>query len=137
MIAIGDTSFEYDIPPWVTGSRGLDFYVTTEGTANRVSRWPNQFFRSIRVQIPEGVTVAAEGGTEATNYRLVSFPLFLDAENAATVLEDDLGPYDRKKWRFVQHVESTRQNRELGTHEITIRPGDTYWLLVKDAGRVL
>ncbi len=138
MTAVDDTSFVFDIPGFVAGARGIEYYVTATNEAGTESRWPTEpGFRSVSIRLPQGVSAPAPGGTAADGYRLISLPLELDDADATAVLEASFGPYNPKRWRFFQYVEGSGQNRELGEHEIVLRPGNAYWLLTKEVNRIL
>ncbi len=149
MTAADDTTFLFDIPGWVSGPRGIEYHVTATNANGTETRWPKEGSRFIQIQVPEGLSVAAPAGTEVSGYRLVTFPLVLEADDAQSVFEDDLGAYDVKRWRFFAWSPSLKDIRigvgdpvfnagspvEYGSRPISIRPGASYWLLVKDAAQ--
>jgi hypothetical protein len=137
MTEADETTFTFDVPGFVVGPRGVEYYVTASNVDGAEGRWPEAGFGSISVRMPQGVSRAAPVGTAADGYRLVSLPLSLESTDARAMLEKGLGTYSPKKWRFFQHLPSTGENRGLDQYEIEIRPGLSYWLLVKDANRML
>ncbi len=132
-----------EIPEFAVSDRGIDYYVTISVDEGPRGRDPDSGFHSLQVHVPSGLTTRTFGGTATDGYRLVAFPLDLDANNALDVLEDDLGPFDRRRWRFFQHSSADLSNdgrgslAEVDERPIEIRPGVAYWLLVKDDGRLI
>jgi hypothetical protein len=59
----------------------------------------------------------------------------LDEKNAKAILEDDLGQYDDTKWRFSE-LPANQTYAEISDATM-ITPGKAFWLLVKDAGKVV
>jgi hypothetical protein len=55
----------------------------------------------------DGNPVAQPYGRDAVNYALFSVPFELDKPTPKDVLVDDLGPYDKKKWRFFEYHSNT------------------------------
>jgi hypothetical protein len=67
-------------------------------------------------------------------YRMVSFPVNLDAGGLRHVLEDDLGPYESGIWRLfswngTRYVELPDLNAEF-------RPGKAYWIVSRFGGTI-
>jgi hypothetical protein len=147
MTALDDTTFAYDVPGWIVGTRGIEFAVTATSASGLETREPEVGSASLQVRLPQGVTLPMASGTKPSDYRLVTFPIELDATDAAAVLEDDLGSYDVKRWRFFNWAATAKGGTsgwgphgpqspgtliEYGARPITIRPGASYWLLTKD-----
>lgn len=59
---------------------------------------------SITAQRFTTISTSITGGTVQTAYRMISFPASLDDPTTKTVLENDLGVYDNKKWRLFDYV---------------------------------
>lgn len=59
---------------------------------------------SITAQRFATIATSITGGALQTAYRMLSFPASLDDPTAKTVLEDDLGAYDKTKWRLFDYV---------------------------------
>ncbi len=70
-------------------------------------------------------------GEEQSNYSIVSFPLELNNQSIVSVLEDDLGPYDKTRWRLFEFDANTGLN-EYGDEFSEVKLGQAYWLIVKD-----
>lgn len=90
----------------------------------------------------DGNAVPQPNGRVATNYTLFSVPFELDKSSPKDVLEDDLGAYDRKMWRFFEY------RPELGTaawveYNSTVPtifpfiPGRAFFMIVSDPDKVI
>ncbi len=112
--------------------RGVEYYISAANSFHSTSL-PEVGTISVPFYVPDGLRHPLHAGTEAAAYRLISVPLDLDEKNVRAVLEDDLGPYDRTKWRFFDDDQITEL---VGVYQ-ELRPGDAYWLLVKEAGKEL
>ncbi len=89
------------ISPSAVTSRGIEYFIIATDSRNLSSRLPAMGIFSIQVRVNnETKTAVQPGSTAQTAYRLFSVPIDLDDESAGAVLEDDLGAYDRSKWRL-------------------------------------
>ncbi|MGH7457256.1 MAG: hypothetical protein ACRENG_38255, partial [bacterium] len=90
----------------------------------------------------DGNPVPQPNGRDATNYTLFSVPFELDKRTPKDVLEDDLGAYDNKMWRFFEY------RPELGTTawvEYTstlptispFTPGRAFFMIVSDPDKIV
>jgi len=73
-------------------------------------------------------------------YRMISVPLILSAASVDSVLTDDYGTYDIKKWRIARYDPESGEYNEypLLTHDMD--PGIAFWLITRtgsgfDVGR--
>ena len=90
----------------------------------------------------DGNPVAQPSGRDQSNYALYSVPFELDKSAPRDVLEDDLGAYDRSKWRFYEYRPEMAAN---GLIEYTntaptispFMPGRAFFMIVADANKVI
>ncbi len=68
------------------------------------------------------------GGAGASEYELVSVPFAAQPASLAGVLEDDLGGYDPKKWRFGRFAPAAGAYLE-GANAGALAPGRGFWLV--------
>jgi ELWxxDGT repeat protein len=68
-------------------------------------------------------------GSTSLNFRIISVPLDLTSKSVNDVFGDDLGAYDKAKWRMFRY-ESGSTKELTGTSSIDLGKG--YWLIVKD-----
>jgi hypothetical protein len=130
------TVFQATIPASAVTSRGVEYFIAAMDVWNAASRLPSSGVFAVQVQVENEIKPSAQpGGAEQTAYRLISVPLDLDEKNAKAILEDDLGQYDDTKWRFSEL--SANQTYSEISGATTITPGKAFWLLVKDAGKVI
>jgi len=114
---------------------GLEYYfeaTDVEGLKARKPPFPGVY--SIHIAT-SGVTNlnAQPSGTEQTAYRLISVPLDLDDKSPKAVLEDELGPYNIKKWRFYEFLADQTYAEFPNTSEMT--SGKAFWFIVKEPGK--
>jgi hypothetical protein len=118
------------ISPSAVTSRGIEYYITATDSRNLTSRSPSTGIFSIQVRINnENKAAAQPGSTAQTAYRLISVPFALDDENPGAVLGDDLGEYDKSKWRLYGI-----NNGQLPYAELPLAgnftPGRSFFLIV-------
>jgi hypothetical protein len=140
-----DTTFQAAIPGRVVGSRGVDYFLMATDGLN-VSHSPSVNWEAF----PHHIQVRVIGknnqgllndsiqlsGSEQKAFRMISVPIIIDNPKPDAVLEDDLGPYDRKKWRFFHY------NTQSGTYDEFpdtdgFSPGKAFWLIIKDSDKII
>ncbi|UCE07258.1 MAG: T9SS type A sorting domain-containing protein, partial [bacterium] len=140
-----DTTFHVTIPGHEVASRGIDYFLmATDGLSVSHSptfNWetsPHQIQVRIIGENNQGLVNNSPqpGGSEQKAFRMISLPLIIDNPKPDAVLEDDLGPYNRKKWRlFHYNTQSGTYDEFPGTDEFY--PGKAFWLIVKDHGKTI
>ena len=90
----------------------------------------------------DGNPVALPSGSAQTNYVLFSVPFELDKNAPKDVLEDDLGKYDPKKWKFFEYRPEITPNGwvEYNSAAPAISPffpGRAFFMLVADANKII
>ena len=143
--SLDDTTFQAVIPKHEVGSRGVDYFLmATDGlsVSNSPSANWEAFPHHIQVRVignnNQGLVNDSPqpGGSEQNAFRMISIPIIIDNPKPDAVLEDDLGPYDRKKWRlFHYNTQSGAYDEFPGTGEFS--PGKAFWLIVKDADKII
>jgi len=134
--AKGD-SFAATIPADSVTSRGLEYFITATDADGIMTREPLSGVFSVQVNVPAGVKKAGEQpfGSEQNAYRLISMPLDLDKKTAKEILEDNLGTYDKKKWRFF--ALRPDQNYTEISDSLMMTSGKAYLLIVKEPGKII
>ncbi|MCH8962325.1 MAG: T9SS type A sorting domain-containing protein, partial [Bacteroidetes bacterium] len=135
MNPVADGAFSATIPPLLS-PQGIEYFVTATNALGVSTRAPASGIRSVPVYVPDGLETPLPSGQAASAYRLISIPLDLDEKSARSVFEDDLGPYDKKTWRFFLH-QIDFSFLELDRADIEMTPGQAFWLLVQEPGREL
>ncbi len=123
----GTMIYQYQIPGEYVTNKGLEFYITAK---DRYGLTNPKKLNFISVIIPEPGITRGESqphGSEQTDYRLFSVPLQVEDSSLKAILVDDLGEYNKVKWRFFKD-DSTNEYGQLSK----IIPGKAYWLIVKD-----
>ncbi len=131
-------SFNWTIPASAVTFRGVEYYITARFPSGTDQQLPAKGVFSIPIAITQGLSreKAQPHGSEQNAYRLISMPLALDDSSATRLLQDDLGPYDNKKWRLFALQPRDTTYTEY-SESLQIEPGKAYFLIVKDAGKVL
>ena len=133
MLKNSGNNYQLEIPASAVTSRGVEFFVAAvDGEGNSV-RHP----LSGIISIPVNIVAQSEQKSStqpANSYRLISVPLNLADKTPRGVLKDDLGAYDRKKWRFFS-LQADQSYTEFPNG--TFESGKAFWLIVKESGRRL
>jgi len=130
------SSYQATIPAEAVTSRGVEYFIVATDQKGFRASMPSTGYFSFQVHVDnESNPTAQPNGAAQTAYRLFSVPLDLDDKNAKTVLEDDLGRYDDTRWRFSELRADQKYYEFPNTAAIT--PGKAFWLLAKDAGKVI
>ena len=95
------------------------------------------------IVIPSSIVVfvpapGLERGAELPidRYRLISIPLILENKRPKDVLVDDLGEYDKTRWRFFEPIDDSTNFTEFpSTSEMS--PGKAFWLIVRDPDKLI
>jgi Secretion system C-terminal sorting domain len=133
--ASGNT-FSGDIPINEVTLRGLEYFLTSTDALNNSSRDPANGVIALQVSVSgEGLVkeTAQPSGSAQTAYRLITFPLDIDNKNSTSIFNDDLGNYDKTKWRMFE-LENAQTYKE-NSSSLKIKPGIAYWLIVNDANK--
>jgi uncharacterized repeat protein (TIGR01451 family) len=132
---IGADVWQGVIPGDVTGHRGVACYVSARDAAGGEGF---SGLAAVTVDVAEITNSQTQpGGTTQSAYRMIAVPLDLDDPDPASVLEDDLGPYDRDKWRlFSLNATQIWSNAEFPNCG-SMTPGRGFFLIVGEAGHVI
>lgn len=119
-----------NIPSIVVTPIGIEYYIRVGFGPENVSlpaEFPETYPYFLPVHVPEIVSPV-----ESTPwvYKMISVPMHLEQDDINAVLEDDLGPYDSRKWRLFRwenndYVEYPNINGEF-------EPGLSFWLVTND-----
>lgn len=134
-LAVDGTTYSATIPASAVSARGLEVFVTATDTAGVIGRTPATGFHAIPVET-DGFTTSQGGGSAQSAYRMLSFPLALDAARLTDVLEGDLGPADPTQWRLFGISPNGLFASDGGYEAIsdlsrTAAPGDAFWLITR------
>lgn len=129
-----EIDYEETIDASSVTARGLDVYLTATDRNDQSTRVPEADYFSIPVET-SGLSTEHSGGTTASAFRLISFPLDLDDPRLSRILEDNLGPLDAEQWRLFGI--SPNGYEEGGYVEIQnpaddALPGEAFWLITRD-----
>ena len=65
-------------------------------------------------------------------YRMISIPMILEAPEIDSVLTDDYGEYDTKKWRMYRYDPESQAYREYPVLRDSMTPGKAFWLVTQN-----
>ena len=137
MLLQSDSTYSATIDGEFLTSRGLEYSIeASDGivtTHNPAQNAPvPQHIQRVRIQGADGQGLRRKDpqphGNAQHAYRLLSIPVEPEDPRAVTVLEDDFGPYDRKKWRFFQYVTQSGQYEEY-PNTAGFTPWRAFWLI--------
>lgn len=123
------------VPGGDVTARGIEYYIQAQDQHGSTAETE---VHAVRVAIAgDGLASPRPqpAGSEQTAYRLFSIPLELTNAKPASVLLDDLGEYDIKKWRFFE-MTASQGYQEFGRTS-DFAPGKAFWLIVKDNARTI
>jgi hypothetical protein len=130
--------FKATIPGGKITDRGLEYKIFARNSNGNMSVLPESGSFSIQSIVKgDGAkrSTAQSNGTSSIDYKLISFPLDISSKSPASILEDDLKPYNIRKWRF--YALASDQNYMEFSQIDSIGIGKAYWLLVKDKNRLI
>lgn len=133
---IGPSSFSATIPGVEVMSFGLEYYFEAIDIEGLKAHMPLSGVYAIQVDVAAPGLVKSDpqpGGTEQNAYRLISVPLDLIDKNPESVLGDEFGQYDKKKWRFYELNVNQTPIEFPNTSEMKL--GKAFWLIVKESGK--
>jgi len=155
--------FVMDIPADGVTTRGLEYKVFARDSLNNpqgvgplvngasvCDDHENNSWQPVRVRTgadgefridKDGNPVAQPSGQDQSSYALYSVPFELDKNAPKEVLEDDLGAYDRTKWRLFEYRPDMANGWvEYNSTAPTISPfmpGRAFFMIVADADKVI
>ncbi len=137
MSKVDDSTFTATIPGNSIGARGVE-YAIFAGDGISLNREPLATARPSAFVLRVQVTGADQKGmikpttlvygAEANAYRMLSLPLQVVDPSPAAVLEDNLGAYDPKRWKFFYwNTIEDRYDEYPSTGDLL--PGRAFWLI--------
>ena len=134
-LAGSGSSYTATIPASAVSARGLEVFVTATDTAGVAGRAPAAGFHAIPVET-DGFSTSQGGGSAQSAYRMISFPLALDAARLSDVLTNDLGALDPQQWRLFGISPNGLFASDGGYEAVTdlsraATPGDAFWLITR------
>jgi len=126
MNAQGSNIYDSEIPVSAITERGLQYYIKAIDNFGNVSYDPaDGGYYVVQVQM---TNLACSEVIPAKSYRMISVPLVLDDGSAGSVLIDDFGPYDKKKWRLFRYQDGSYVEYTAGNIE-SFAAGRGFWLI--------
>jgi len=131
-------SLAWTIPASAVTSRGVEYFIVVAFFSGADTRLPPSGVFSIPITIAQSLKKGDEQphGSEQNAYRLISVPLNLEDKNAKAVFEDNLGTYNKKKWRLFA-LRPDNQGYFEFSDTLKMNPGKAFMLIVKEAGKFI
>ena len=138
MVEVGGV-YQATLTAAMISTRGLNYYLRASDGSNfsyhPAANWdakPNHISVRIIGANNQGLIKAEPqpGGSAQSAFRMISVPLLLEDSRPQTVLEDDLGLYDRKQWRLFLFNPAARRYDEFPSLA-PFSPGKAFWLIVR------
>jgi len=139
--------YQFFVPASSVTTRGVEYYIAAEDSFDTPAQYPFAGYFSVQVRINDhgetqhdtlGNSIPQPNGGEQGAYRLFSVPLDLNDKNPRAILEDDLGLYNKKKWRFYElQADQLDQSYAEIPDTAKMAPGKAFWLIVKEAGKII
>ena len=128
-------SFSGSIPGANVGETGVAYYVAATDVNTNSSETDVYSVRVILSGTGIVSTSAQNAGSAQTAYRMVSVPLDATNKSPEDVLVDNLGSYDKTKWRFYE----LRADQSYAEYPNTanMSAGKGFWLIVKSTGKII
>lgn len=121
-------TWEYTIPASFVTEQGVEYEITATNSAS-IDSYQN-WTQVLVEHTGNGLTIPYNSfGSDVSNYRIISIPLNLEKKSIKDVLADNLGDYDKTKWRVFRYQNG--KNTEL-TGTTSFELGRGYWLIVKN-----
>lgn len=132
--------YQAEIPDSAIASQGVEYFIQARDIGGNLTRQPaaSGGFYSIRVNIGgQGVPklVSQPHGSEQSAYRLISIPIDAADKSAKAVFADDLGAYDKTKWRLFELRTDQKYYEYSNIHDIA--PAEAFFLIVKASGKII
>jgi hypothetical protein len=126
-LSLNSGNYTATIPSSSIGELGLEYKISASSSGGT---YIDADFKSVKVNfVGNGLTVPYSSfGSELSNYRIVAAPLALNSKTINDVFADDLGPYDRPKWRMYRYDNGITSELSAST---SVDPGQGYWLIAK------
>jgi len=125
MLAKTGTDWIGSIPSSDIGELGIEYKFEVINGAGLIFTTP---YKLIKVKYSAFTIPYSSFGSKLSNFRMISIPLDLDGSSVNNVFNDELGAYDKLKWRLF-HYKSTTKELDGST---ILKPGEGYWLIAKN-----
>ena len=93
--------------------------------------WSSSERYDIQVEFPDLAFEPHFKITTAETYEMISVPAVLQNYSSDAVLADELGGYDKKKWRLFKW-----SNGQYVESNVSFTPGAAYWLITKNGEQI-
>jgi len=134
MVRVGD-NYRGAVPAESVTSHGVEYFIIATDLVGNITRSSSSGIFSVQVRTSGVTKGSSQPSGDQSAYRLISVPLNLDDNSPTAVLEDDLGPYNKKKWRFFELRPDQSYSEFPNTSAMV--SGNAFWLLVREADKVI
>ena len=124
---LGSDTYGFTIDKQDVTNRGLVVWFAAQDSLDIPNRWTISDSVEIRIHFDGSLMFVK---TKPGEYMMISVPWELNDYNPVTVLTDELGEYDKTKWRLFWWTNGSYQEFPLG---IGFRPGNAFWIITLNA----
>jgi hypothetical protein len=111
--------------------QGIEYAIYAEDVYGNTS---DPVYKTVVVEHGDtGLPIPYSAGTSQSNYRIISVPLNLAQKSVESVFADDLGPYDKSKYRLFTY--GSGSTSELSSSS-SIEIGKGYWFIAAESKTV-
>jgi hypothetical protein len=121
--------YEFTIDASYVTEQGVEYLVQADDVAGNTS---DGVWKQVLVSYTDenGLTIPYSAGTATSNYRIIAVPLELSKKSVNDIFNDDLGAYDKTKYRLFRYNGSATSELSSGS---SIEIGKGYWFIAADA----
>ncbi|HIB34325.1 MAG TPA: T9SS type A sorting domain-containing protein, partial [Candidatus Marinimicrobia bacterium] len=124
----GDGTWTAMIPAYDLTMGGLAIQY---GAEDKIGVWSWTSPIDVQVTFPDLAFEPHFMVTAPENYEMISVPALLQNSSSDAVLADELGAYDKKKWRLFKW-----SNGQYVESNVSFNPGAAYWLITKNEEQI-
>jgi len=124
----GDGTWTAMIPAYDLTMGGLAIQY---GAEDKIGVWSWTSPNDVQVGFPDLAFEPHFVVTNAETYEMISVPAVLQNYSSDAVLADELGGYDKKKWRLFKW-----SNGQYVESNVSFTPGAAYWLITKNEEQI-
>jgi hypothetical protein len=143
MTNVGGGVYQTTLAATVIAARGINYYLRASDGFNfsyhPAENWDTRPSNiSVRIIGANNQGLVKEepqpGGSAQSAFRMISMPLLLEDPRPQAVLEDDLGLYDRQRWRLFLYNSQSGGYAEFPSIN-PFSPGNAFWLIVREPNK--
>ena len=113
LINVSGNNYEATVPGDQVTSKGIQYYIRVEDNSGNVAK-TQAYSIPVRIQ-----NLIKENSQPAEVFQMISLPINPDNPDPESILTDNLGDCDKKKWRLFQWSQSIEDYIEVGENGLS------------------